>query len=102
MLDNLFEKYLNVSDYFNHTLYIKANAIAIDSANEQGIEDHIYEGYIIGFIKGYIETTFKAVISTIKMQLKEDTLELADIEKYYYLGREDILYLLKQILNNNL
>lgn len=102
MVASLFEKYLNIREYYMHPLYRAAHADAIANADKKGVEDSIYEGYVIGYEKGYIETTFKLAIGNIKSQLKEDVLELANIEKYYELRREDVLYLLKQILNNNL
>ena len=59
MLDNLFKKYLNVSNYKEHKLYLLARDSSIEALEPKKIADGriaIYEGYLDGFVIGYVET----------------------------------------------
>lgn len=105
MLDNLFKKYLNVSNYKEHKLYLLARDSSIEALEPKKIADGriaIYEGYLDGFVIGYVETNLKIAVKYIKLQLKTDTLNLLEIEEVYSLYREDVLHLLKEILNGNI
>ena len=105
MVEDLFKKYLNILDYSEHKLYKHAKDDTLREAVQKKIGDdryYTYQGYMQGYIIGYIETVLKIAVKHIKLQLKADTLDLAHIEEAYYITREDVLYILKEILNGKI
>lgn len=105
MIKDLFEKYLNVNNYLEHQLYKDAKEFAIAAATRKTIGDdkyQTYQGFIEGFIEGYIGEILKGLVILIKLELHEGTLNLTYIEDTYHISRNETLYLLKQVLNDNI
>lgn len=105
MIEDLFKKYLNVHDYGEHLLYRSARAYALSSvAKKSMVGDRCsnYQTYIEGFIEGYIQEILKGLVILIKLELRQGVLGLNEIEKMYHISRSETLYLLKQILNDNI